>query len=145
MYHAHLDIRSKVQGSKLPRWSSLSRISTLNSNTSVASCNETVKPNCLRTLYKFNNYTASASSTNRLGIASYAGDWASNADLQTFFTQYRPEAQGSNFTVILVNGGMYNESEPGDEATLDVQVSKQRTNIAKISVLISTLPSMQHH
>lgn len=72
------------------------------------------------------NYTISAQSKNQLGIASYLGDYASNEDLQAFFEAYRPEAKGSNFSVVLVNGGTYNESETGDEATLDVQVGMMK-------------------
>ncbi|KZP09215.1 subtilisin-like protein [Athelia psychrophila] len=106
--------------SRLSKRSSLSRVSAMGSNIN-SSCNLSITPNCLRTLYKLDNYTASANSTNRFGIASYAGDYASNEDLQAFFKQYRPEAKGSNFTIVLVNGGKYNGSDFGDEATLDVQ------------------------
>lgn len=36
---------------------------------------------------------------------------------QTFFERFRTDAVGSNFTVVLVNGGENSQSEPGVEVT----------------------------
>ncbi|KAF7981545.1 hypothetical protein HWV62_33141 [Athelia sp. TMB] len=121
-------IRRKISpGLQLSRRSALSRTSRPSANIN-ASCSDLITPDCLRTLYKTDNYTVSAQSKNKLGIASYAGDYASNSDLQAFFAKYRPSAKGSNFTVLLVNGGQYNESDTGGgEATLDVQANDEQS------------------
>jgi len=48
-------------------------------------------------------------------------EFANYADLQTFFKEFRPDAVGSSFTTVQVNGGGNNQSLPGDEANLDIQ------------------------
>lgn len=67
------------------------------------------------------NYTAQATSENKLGVVSYAGDCQNKTDLQNFFQQYRPEAVGADFEVLTVNNGTYGTECEG-EGTLDVEV-----------------------
>ncbi|TFY80682.1 hypothetical protein EWM64_g3330, partial [Hericium alpestre] len=70
---------------------------------------------CLRALYNSTSYVTKATSRNRLGIAGYLEQYANFADLQTFFRQFRTDARGTNFLVVLVNGGENDQSNPGDE------------------------------
>lgn len=82
-----------------------------------------ITPSCLRSIYNFSSYKPSPKTTgSKIGVVSYLGDYASNEDLQAFFKEYSPTAEGSTFKVLEVNGGQYNESETGSEATLDIQV-----------------------
>ncbi|KAG6888473.1 hypothetical protein C0995_008046 [Termitomyces sp. Mi166 len=86
-----------------------------------SSCNSAVTISCLRGLYNTTNYVPTATSVNKLGVAGYLGEFANRADLQTFFKNFRPDAVGSNFSTVLVNGGLDNQNEPGVEANLDIQ------------------------
>ena len=43
---------------------------------------------------------------------------------QTFFKTFRPDAVGGNFTTVLFNGGLDDQSQPGDEANLDIQYTE---------------------
>jgi tripeptidyl-peptidase-1 len=48
-------------------------------------------------------------------------EFANRQDLQTFFRSFRPDAVGSSFTTIRVNGGGDDQNDPGIEANLDIQ------------------------
>ena len=50
--------------------------------------------------------------------------------MQTFFSQFRPDALGANVTVISVNGGLNDQSMPGTEAGLDNQYTEVRYAIS---------------
>ncbi|KAF7317715.1 Subtilisin-like protein [Mycena kentingensis (nom. inval.)] len=89
-----------------------------------ASCGSTVTPACLRAMYNTTDYVPQAADTNVLGIAGYLEEFANDADLQTFFTQFRPDAQGATLTHIQLNGGLNTQSDPGVEANLDVQTTE---------------------
>ncbi|KAF9448952.1 subtilisin-like protein [Macrolepiota fuliginosa MF-IS2] len=92
-----------------------------NDATVPSSCTNTITPACLRALYNTVNYVPAAASKNGLGIAGYLDEFANRADLQTFFKRFRPDAVGSNFTTIQVNGGGDDQNDPGVEANLDIQ------------------------
>ncbi|EIM89124.1 subtilisin-like protein [Stereum hirsutum FP-91666 SS1] len=84
------------------------------------SCNSTITVSCLKELY---NVTGNASTTNgnMIGLAGYLEDYANFQDLQDFYAEQVPEAVGSNFSYVLINGGQLNQSEPGEESDLDMQ------------------------
>ncbi|TFY50508.1 hypothetical protein EVG20_g11477, partial [Dentipellis fragilis] len=82
---------------------------------------QTITPACLRALYNTTTYVPKATATNKLGIAGYLEQFASFADLQTFYRRFRSDAVGGNFTVVQVNGGGNNQNDPGLEANLDIQ------------------------
>ncbi|KAA1467000.1 subtilisin-like protein [Dentipellis sp. KUC8613] len=86
-----------------------------------SSCRQTITPACLRALYNTTTYVPKAAATNKLGIAGYLEEFASFADLQTFYRRFRSDAVGGNFTVVQVNGGGNNQNDPGLEANLDIQ------------------------
>jgi len=88
------------------------------------SCNKTITPACLRALYKTSGYHPTKTDVNKLAVAGYLEEYANYADLQTFFKAFRPDAVGSNFTTIQVNGGGNNQSNPGVEANLDIQYTE---------------------
>ncbi|KAF8492103.1 tripeptidyl peptidase A [Gautieria morchelliformis] len=88
------------------------------------SCNTTITPTCLLELYNATQYKVqSALKGNKIAISSYLGQFANIKDLQLFYEALRPEAVGSNFTVVSVNGGQNSQvpSQAGDEANLDTQ------------------------
>jgi hypothetical protein len=60
-------------------------------------------------------YKPQATSKNKLAIAGYLEQYASHQDLKDFMTLYRPDAVDATFSVVTVNGGINNESQPGDE------------------------------
>jgi tripeptidyl-peptidase-1 len=41
---------------------------------------------------------------NKIGITGYLGQFANNADLQSFYEAERPDALNSTFQTVLVNG-----------------------------------------
>ena len=47
-----------------------------------SSCSTTITPSCLRALYNSSTYVPKATSTNKLGVAGYLGEFANTADLQ---------------------------------------------------------------
>ncbi|KAI1073558.1 tripeptidyl-peptidase [Whalleya microplaca] len=89
---------------------------------SAAECNTSrITPACLKSLYNI-QYTASPEG-NLVAFSSYLEEYARYSDLESFETQWLPEATGQNFSVELVNGGLndQNSSDDSGEANLDVQ------------------------
>ncbi|THV08230.1 tripeptidyl peptidase A [Dendrothele bispora CBS 962.96] len=88
-----------------------------------ASCNSTITISCLQQLYNVGNYTPSADVGNSIGITGYLEQFANRDDLQTFYAEQRPDAVGTTFNFVSVNGGLNNQSADaaGVEANLDVQ------------------------
>ncbi|KIK07829.1 hypothetical protein K443DRAFT_673084 [Laccaria amethystina LaAM-08-1] len=86
-----------------------------------SSCSSTITPTCLRDLYNTSTYVPAATNVNKLGVAGYLGEFASTSDLQIFFSKFRPDAKGSSFSIVQVNGGGNNQNSPGVEANLDIQ------------------------
>ncbi|KAG9317808.1 peptidase S8/S53 domain-containing protein [Chiua virens] len=87
------------------------------------SCNGTITITCLRQLYNAVGYNTSATNGNKLAVTAYLEQYANNQDLQQFFQMENPEAYGSNYTYVSINGGMNNQTyaAAGIEANLDTQ------------------------
>ncbi|KAI0480907.1 tripeptidyl-peptidase 1 [Xylariaceae sp. FL0804] len=88
----------------------------------VADCSVAkVTPDCIKSLYNI-SYTAAAEG-NLVAFASYLYEYARYDDLQSFEEQYVPQAEGQNFSVTLINGGLNSQTSTNDsgEANLDVQ------------------------
>lgn len=83
-----------------------------------ASCANTITPSCLRTLYNTAGYVPTATASNVLGIAGYLKEYANHADLTTFMNRFLPNAASANFTVVQVNGGGNDQTNPGVEASI---------------------------
>ena len=93
-----------------------------------ASCANTTTPACLRALYKTETYVPTAILDNTLGIVGYLEEYAIHEDLTKFMTLFQPESVSAKFTVVQVNGGGNNQSDPGVEVSNHAQNSVQ--NIA---------------
>lgn len=90
-----------------------------------SSCNiAVVTYDCLRQFYKTFNYVVAHPKKQLIGISGFLEQYASFADLKTFFQTQRPPAykSGYEFNVVLVNpSAMNTQTNPGVEANLDVQ------------------------
>lgn len=86
-----------------------------NTDSVAALCGPGVTPKCLKTLYNV-NYTASPEN-NSVAFSSYLEQYARYDDLQAFQAKYVPEAQGQNFTVVMLNGGENDQTSDEDSGT----------------------------
>jgi tripeptidyl-peptidase-1 len=66
-------------------------------------------------LYKTDWYTPVVPEKNKLGIAGYLGITANQSDLTKFMTLFYPTAAAAQFSVVSVNGGTDNASNPNAE------------------------------
>ena len=87
-----------------------------------SNCSSIITPTCLRMLYNTLTYSPQATSTNKLGITGYSEQFASQSDLTDFLTRFRSDAATANFSVVTVNGGINNQSHPGSEVRLVLDV-----------------------
>ena len=83
-----------------------------------SNCPSIITPTCLRLLYKTWAYKPLATPKNKIGITGYLGQYASHSDLAAFLTRFRKDAATANFSVVTVNGGINNQSQPGLEVCL---------------------------
>jgi tripeptidyl-peptidase-1 len=79
------------------------------------SCSSAITPTCLRMLYNTLTYLPQAASKNKLGVTGYLREFASQSDLTSFLTLFRSEAAPAQFSVVTVNRGINNQSQPGLE------------------------------
>ncbi|KIK61997.1 hypothetical protein GYMLUDRAFT_42427 [Collybiopsis luxurians FD-317 M1] len=84
-------------------------------------CSSTITPECLRDLYNTGNYTPSRTTSAKVGIVGFLGEYANTADFATFTRRYLQDATNATFDTIEVNGGENDQNSPGTEANLDVQ------------------------
>ncbi|AEO62952.1 uncharacterized protein THITE_2107766 [Thermothielavioides terrestris NRRL 8126] len=87
-------------------------------------CNATITPECLRALYNVGSYQADPSEHSLFGVSGYLEEWAKYDQLELFTHTYAPYAAESNFTAVLVNGGVNNQgpsTQDDIEANLDIQ------------------------
>ncbi len=80
-------------------------------------------PSFLRWIYKTWGYTPSATERNVLGIVGLGGQYPSPWDLGAFMDKYRYGGYAT-FTLVQVNGGGFDPSNPGKEANLDIQYAE---------------------
>ena len=90
--HDHIDVvspctyfgtvRSMKKTSSLHSESTLHNIVRDTSSNPSPSCNTTITPACLRTLYNTANYVPVSTKVNKLAVAGYDGQFANYADLQ---------------------------------------------------------------
>lgn len=69
-----------------------------------ASCNTTVTVGCLKQLYNAVGFTPLQSDGNQVAATGYLDQFANIADLQSFFKDQVPDAVGSTFKVVSING-----------------------------------------
>jgi len=108
------------------------------------SCNETVTIKCLQQLYNAVGYVPKISEKeNRIGVTGFLEQYANIEDLNAFYADQVPQAVGSSFEFISVNGewepklttrswflifgsggqNSQNLSESGIEAAIDTQLA----------------------
>ncbi|KAH8982183.1 subtilisin-like protein [Lactarius hatsudake] len=83
-----------------------------------------ITPSVLRSLYRTTAYVPAATDQNVLAVASFVEDYPSPADLTTFMREYRTDSAGATFSVVQINGGGYDPSNPGVEANQNVQYAQ---------------------
>lgn len=119
------------------------------------SCSFVITPTCLRMLYNTLTYSPQATSKNKLGVTGYLQQFASQSDLTNFLTLFRSDAVPARLSVVTVNGGIYNQSQPGMEVRLalyvksglwvDVDVIYRHTGQSRYPVYsIDLLPDPEH-
>ncbi|KAH8983898.1 subtilisin-like protein [Lactarius hatsudake] len=84
-------------------------------------------PSFLRSLYKTAEYTPAAADRNALGIVGILNEYPSPEDLAMFLSDYRTDATDAALTVVQVNGGGYDPTNPAPESNLDTQYTVAMT------------------
>ncbi|KAL6306869.1 family S53 protease [Sparassis latifolia] len=123
----HLDI--VYPGTTFPVYTNKGRISSTRSSVPKRSvlarqdCSSTITPSCLQSIYGI-PATPATQSSNQLLVTGYIGEYANQADLQTFLEDFRPDMSSSTtFAIQLLDGGSdpQSGSDAGTEANLDTQ------------------------
>ncbi|KAF8259949.1 subtilisin-like protein [Lactarius quietus] len=79
-------------------------------------------PSALRSLYKVETYVPAAAGRNVLGTVGYGGGTSpSPMDLRIFMDIFRAEGVDATFTVVQLNGGTYDSSNPDIEADINIE------------------------
>ncbi|KAH8979446.1 subtilisin-like protein [Lactarius akahatsu] len=96
----------------------------------LSSRDEDTTPEELRWLYKTYTYKPTALTKNAIGIVGLNNEFPSPTDLDMFMSVFRPDTDPDEvtFTVELVNGGQYDPSWPGTEASLNMQYAQAIAN-----------------
>ncbi|KAI0736372.1 family S53 protease-like protein [Fomitopsis betulina] len=85
-----------------------------------SACGDDVDPACLQELYGIP--TTAATNADPLVVTGYDNEYPSTNDMSNFLTEYRKDiASSTTWTVVELDGGSYDPTDPGDEANLDVQ------------------------
>ncbi len=92
----------------------------------VAFCNDTITPECLRSLYNVGSYQADPSQPSLFGVSGFLEKWAKYDQLALWSAAWAPYAADATFTSVGINGGVNEQviaTDPNDdaEAALDVQ------------------------
>ncbi|KAJ7504791.1 family S53 protease [Mycena galericulata] len=89
-----------------------------------ASCSTKVTPACLQALYNIPT-TPATQTSNKLAVAGYVAEYANQADLQEFLTNFRTDMNAATtFTTQTMDGGVNPQTPRGGagiEANLDTQ------------------------
>ncbi|EJD49915.1 subtilisin-like protein [Auricularia subglabra TFB-10046 SS5] len=89
-----------------------------------AACGQLANPSCLAQLYNLPIRVSNPQSSSRIVVSGYSNQFANQADLQTFLTQFRPDmSPNTTFSFASLDGGQ-NSQDPasaGLEANLDIQ------------------------
>ncbi|KAF8266373.1 peptidase S8/S53 domain-containing protein [Lactarius quietus] len=89
--------------------------------TLLSSRDEDIAPSDLRSLYKTENYVPAAAGRNVLGTVGYGGKTPSLTDLMMFMNLYRTDGVDATFTLVQLNGGTYDPSNPDIEGDLNIE------------------------
>ncbi|KAF8266364.1 peptidase S8/S53 domain-containing protein [Lactarius quietus] len=84
-----------------------------------------ISPSVLRSLYKTESYVPAAAGRNVLGTVGYdsGGHYVgpSLMDLRKFMDIFRNDGVDTTFTLVQLNGGKYDPSNPGGEGDLNIE------------------------
>ena len=97
--------------------------SELTGRAAPASCNTIITPSCLQELYNIPT-TPATQSTNQLAVSGFISEFANQADMATFLTEFRPDISNTTtFTLQTLDNGANPQlpSQAGTEANLDTQ------------------------
>ena len=89
--------------------------------------NDFITPSYISTLYNSVGYVPNATSLNSFGISSFNGYSPSLTDLSLFMEQYLPSATIGIYSVVQINGGEYNPSQPNDQEDFNIQYAETLT------------------
>lgn len=94
----------------------------LAANDDDTSCNSTITPSCLKSLYNITTPSLNQS-YGYIGINGFLEEYPRYDDFTAFEQKYAPWLNNENFTWTSVNGGLLNQTstEDSSEANLDVQ------------------------
>ncbi|KAI0755126.1 family S53 protease [Daedaleopsis nitida] len=98
-------------------------VHNLTSRAVPSECATYITPACLQALYNL-PATKATQSSNKLAVTGYSQQYANQADLESFLTQYRPDMPSSTtFTLDAIDGGQnpQDANTAGPEANLDIQ------------------------
>jgi tripeptidyl-peptidase-1 len=68
------------------------------------SCTDVITVYCLQQLYNTSGYHPAATNKNSIGINGFDGQFANQADLQSFYNAEVPAAVNTSFNTVLVDG-----------------------------------------
>ncbi|KZT03394.1 family S53 protease-like protein [Laetiporus sulphureus 93-53] len=106
---------------KLPLQATLYSSSKKRAAEANSACSDYVEPACLESLYGIPT-TPATDSSNYIVVTGYDDEYPSTTDLQNFLENYRTDISSSTtYTVVELDDGSYDPSDPGDEADLDIQ------------------------
>ncbi|KAJ7114150.1 family S53 protease-like protein [Mycena crocata] len=86
-------------------------------------CGSIITPACLQAIYGV-PATAATQSSNRLGVSGFIEQWANQADLKQFLTNFRTDMNSATtFALQTLDGGINSQTRAnaGVEANLDIQ------------------------
>ncbi|KAF9814359.1 hypothetical protein IEO21_05154 [Rhodonia placenta] len=87
----------------------------------IGDCSRFVDPQCLEELYGIPT-TAATESSNYLVVTGYNNEYPSTTDLVDFLGPFQSaESSSTSYTVVEIDGGSYDPSNPGVEADIDIQ------------------------
>jgi tripeptidyl-peptidase-1 len=83
-----------------------------------------INPSELRSLYRTVEYVPVATNRNGIGVAGFSKNYPSPTDLATFMSICRKDAVDATYTVVPINGGQYDPTNPSDEANQNMQYTQ---------------------
>ncbi|KAH8990283.1 subtilisin-like protein [Lactarius akahatsu] len=86
-----------------------------------ADSEDDVTPPFLRWLYNSITYVPAATDRNVFGIAGYVKEYPNPVDLTTFMNRFHSPETRATYTVVEVDNGEYDPTNPGLEANMNVQ------------------------
>lgn len=93
----------------------------------VANCGNIITLDCLKALYKFGRYKIKHPRNNSLAIVEFTPQSVLYSDLDHFFSNFSPHAQGSRPSLVPMDGGIVDQEDQdfglNGESNLDLQYS----------------------